>query len=207
MISKEEMIEEHLKGRGISDSAVLDAMQKVDRSLFVPRELKEHAYEDRPLQIGQGQNISQPYMVAFMAEKLKLHDGSKVLEIGTGCGYNAAVMAQIASEVYSIEIIEKLADMARQNLELAEIDNVKVRFCDGFRGWSEHAPYDAIVLTAAPMEIPSILKGQLKIGGRLVAPVGKDSQKLIILTKTGEDEFEGKALLGVKFVPMAGEVV
>lgn len=207
MISKYEMIEEHLKGRGISDPAVLDAMEKVDRSLFVPRELKEHSYEDRPLQIGEGQTISQPYMVAFMAEKLKLNDGSKVLEIGTGCGYNAAVMAQIASEVYSIEIIEKLADRARQNLEVAEIDNVKVKFCDGFKGWPEHAPYDAIVLTAAPIEIPSLLKCQLKIGGRLVAPVGRDSQKLIVLTKTGEDEFEGKAVLGVKFVPMAGEVL
>lgn len=198
------MIENQLKARGISDQNVLDAMQEVDRSLFVPEDKQDLAYEDRPLPIGKNQTISQPYIVAYMAENLRLDDGDKVLEVGTGCGYNAAVLSRLTKEVYSIEIIEWLAQLAVENLEKTAYENIKTRHGDGYAGWPEESPFDAIILTAAPPYIPRPLKKQLKIGGKLLAPVGKMNQKLILLHKTEEDEFEEKELLPVRFVPMTG---
>lgn len=203
-ISKLEMIESQLKGRGITDKRVLQAMMKVDRSLFVPPNMIDQAYKDGPLPIGEGQTISQPYIVAYMAQILALKEGDKILEVGAGCGYNAAVCGQIASHVYSVEIISWLADFAKSNLLKADVNNVSVKHGDGYEGWQEHAPYDAIILTAAPIEIPTPLKQQLKIGGKLLAPVGKHIQKLFLLKRTGEMEFEKEELLGVQFVPMTG---
>ncbi|MFN6945732.1 MAG: protein-L-isoaspartate(D-aspartate) O-methyltransferase, partial [Cytophagaceae bacterium] len=170
--TKEEMIEIHLKGRGIMDFKVINAMRLVDRTLFVPENLKEYAYEDQPLPIGKEQTISQPYIVAYMAQELRLGSEDKVLEIGTGCGYNAAVLSQIVSHVCSIEIDEELAENAKENLQKAGIQNVTTRCGDGYLGWKEEAPFDVIILTAAPHKIPEPLKNQLKIGGKLLAPVG-----------------------------------
>lgn len=205
MTSKEEMLNEQLQKRGISDPRVLEAMAEIDRALFVPEDMKPHANEDRPLPIGKNQTISQPYIVAYMAEKIDLKPTERVLEIGTGCGYNAAVLSRLAAQVYSIEIIEWLANYAKENLKKTGIENISTRFGDGFEGWSEEAPFDAIMLTAAPPYIPDPLKKQLKIGGRLLAPVGKNRQELILLTRTGEDSFEERTLLLVSFVPMTGE--
>lgn len=203
--TKEEMIEKQLKGRGITDSRVIKAMREVDRKKFVPDDMQEHAYEDGPLPIGKGQTISQPYIVAYMAQALKLVPGAVVMEVGTGCGYNAAVLSRIASHVYSIEIIEWLADLAKENLEKAGIENVTTRYGDGYKGWPEKAPFDAMILTAAPPAIPEPLKQQLKVGGKLLAPVGKAIQHLVLLEKTGEDSFKERRLLPVQFVSMTGE--
>ena len=204
MSRKDDMIEVQLKSRGISSPAVLHAMQEVDRELFLPDDQKENAYEDRPLPIGKDQTISQPYIVAFMAEQMNLHKEDRVLEVGTGCGYNAAVLSRLVKEVYTVEIIEWLAQLARQNLEKMPHTNISTRHGDGYLGWEEAAPFDAIILTAAPPSIPNPLKEQLKIGGRLIAPVGRLNQKLVLLTKTGEETFEEKTLLPVRFVPMTG---
>lgn len=204
MVSKEEMIERQLKGRGISDPAVLGAMEAVDRSLFVPEDHKDNAYEDRPLPIGKNQTISQPYIVAYMAEQLQLKKDEKVLEVGTGCGYNAAVLSLLVKEVYSVEIIEWLAELAKENLSQTGYRNIITKHGDGYSGWEEFSPFDAILLTAAPPSIPKPLKTQLKVGGRLLAPVGRLNQQLVMLHKTGEDEFEEKTLLPVRFVPMTG---
>lgn len=203
--TKEEMIEQQLKARGITDSRVLEAMREVDRSAFVPEDMKDHAHEDRPLPIGQDQTISQPYIVAYMAQELKAGPGDKVLEVGAGCGYNAAVLSRITSEVFSVEIIGWLASLAKENLEGAGIENVTTRHGDGYLGWPEKAPFDAIILTAAPPQVPQPLKDQLKIGGTLLAPVGRMVQKLVLLEKTGKNEFRETGLLPVNFVPMTGE--
>lgn len=205
MTTKEDMIEDQLKRRGIEDPDVLRAMWDIDRSLFVPEEMKAHAYEDRPLPIGKDQTISQPYMVAYMAQEIKAKGGDKILEIGSGCGYNAAVLSKIVSHVYSIEIIEWLAELAKNNLKNAGIENVTTRFGDGYQGWEENAPFDGITLTAAPPYVPEPLKKQLKTGGRLLAPIGHRSQKLILLEKTGEEKYREKQLLLVSFVPMTGK--
>ena len=202
---KEEMIEKQIKNRGVKDPRVLEAMRKIDRSLFVPEDMKPHAYEDRPLPIGKDQTISQPYIVAYMAEELQLNPEDVVLEVGTGCGYNAAVLSRLADHVYSLEIVEWLANLAKENLAKTPIDNITTRYGDGYSGWPEKAPFDAIILTAAPPRIPEPLKQQLKIGGKLLAPIGRISQKLILLERTGEDSFEEKTLLPVRFVPMTGE--
>ncbi|WP_424494466.1 protein-L-isoaspartate(D-aspartate) O-methyltransferase [Salinimicrobium sp. GXAS 041] len=205
MVTQEEMIEKQLKSRGISDEKVLKAMQEVDRRLFVPEEMKAHAYEDRPLPIGKDQTISQPYIVAYMAEKLEISPKNTILEVGTGCGYNAAVLSKLALHVYSVEIIEWLAKLAEESLPKIEVPNITTRQGDGFAGWPEKAPFDAIILTAAPASIPNPLKEQLKIGGKLLAPVGENSQKLILLEKTGKDSFKEKTLLLVNFVAMTGK--
>ena len=202
---KEEMMERQLIARGISDPKVLDAMWEVDRADFVPADMQQHAYEDRPLPIGRDQTISQPYIVAYMAQELKLGPDDIVMEVGTGCGYNAAVLSRIVKHVYSLEIIEWLASLAENNLRRAGIDNVTSRYGDGYQGWPEKAPFDATVLTAAPPAIPEPLKQQLKVGGRLLAPVGTKQQKLVLLEKTGKDFFNEKTLLLVSFVPMTGE--
>lgn len=204
MSTKEDMIESQLKGRGISDPRVLQAMKEVDRSLFVPEEHRDKVYEDRPLPIGKDQTISQPYIVAYMAEQLQLKKNEKVLEVGTGCGYNAAVVSRLVDRVYSVEIIEWLAELAKENLSKTDYNNINTRHGDGYSGWKEAAPFDAILLTAAPAAIPKPLKDQLKVGGRLLAPVGRMNQKLVMLFKTGADDFEEKNLLPVRFVPMTG---
>lgn len=198
------MIEEQLKGRHISDPNVLQAMREVDRRLFVPEEKRHLAFEDRPLPIGKDQTISQPYIVAYMAEQLRLSKSDKVLEVGTGCGYNAAVLSRLVDHVYSIEIIGWLAELAKENLDKTHYDNISTRHGDGFAGWPEEAPFDAIILTAAPPVIPQPLKEQLKIDGKILAPVGRLNQKLVLLTKTAENEFAEKTLLPVRFVPMTG---
>lgn len=203
-VTKEQMIENQLKRRGIKDPVVLQAMREVDRELFIPEEVRDEAYYDGPLPIGRGQTISQPYIVAYMAQELKLKPDDIVLEIGTGCGYNAAVISKIVKKVYSIEVIDWLAEYAKENLEAAGIKNVSTRLGDGFKGWPEEAPFNAIALTAAPPAIPSPLKQQLEIGGRLLAPVGVTRQSLNLLTRTGQDTFKEKELILVSFVPMTG---
>jgi protein-L-isoaspartate(D-aspartate) O-methyltransferase len=203
--TKEEMLQHHLKDRNINDPHVLRAMEEVDRVIFVPEELINRAYDDNALPIGKEQTISQPYVVAFMAQALDISPGDKILEVGTGCGYNAAVLARIADHVYSVEIIEWLADLARTNLERAGVNNVTTRLGDGYQGWPEKGPFDHIMLTAAAPAIPEPLKNQLRIGGSLLAPVGRLHQKLILLKKTGENEFEKHTLIPVQFVPMTGQ--
>ncbi|MGB8374353.1 MAG: protein-L-isoaspartate(D-aspartate) O-methyltransferase [Salegentibacter sp.] len=203
--TQEEMMEKQIKKRGVKDPEVIRAMWEVDRALFVPAELQEKAYEDSPLPIGEDQTISQPYIVAYMVEQLQLNSEAVVLEVGTGCGYNAAVLSRIVKHVYSIEIIGWLTDLARKNLENAGIENVSTRNDDGYKGWPEKAPFDAVILTAAPAFIPGPLKKQLKIGGKLLAPVGKMNQRLIMVERTGEESFKERTLLLVSFVPMTGE--
>lgn len=200
------MIEKQLKSRDLTDTNVLEAMSAIDREIFVPDGMKRHAYEDSPLPIGKGQTISQPYMVAYMAQELDLKPDDTVLEIGTGCGYNAAVFAHIVKHVYSIEIIEWLADFAKKNLANAGVENVTVKYDDGYNGWPEHAPFDKIVLTAAAPIIPDAIKEQMAIGGRLVGPLSDTVQKLIMLEKHGENDFDEVELSYVSFVPMTGAV-
>ncbi|MFP4358768.1 MAG: protein-L-isoaspartate(D-aspartate) O-methyltransferase [Puniceicoccaceae bacterium] len=203
--TKQEMLEYHLKGRGVTDPAVLRAMDEVDRGLFVPEEMRSQAYEDCPLPIGGGQTISQPYIVGYMAQALGLGEDDTVLECGAGCGYNAAVLSRIARQVYTVEILPELAEGARRNLEKAGIGNVEVRAGDAFQGWPEKAPFDAIVLTAAPAAVPEPLAEQLRVGGRLLAPVGVGTQDLTLVTRVDEEHFREKPLLPVRFVPMTGK--
>lgn len=205
MYSKAMMIEQDLQGRDIQDKRVLAAMEEVDRRLFVPDDLQNHAYEDSPLPLGKSQTISQPYIVAYMAQVLDIKADDKVLEIGTGCGYNAAILSRLAKEVYSIEIIEWLAELAKINLAQTEYDNIHIRFGDGYQGWPEQAPFDVIELTAAPPKVPQSLKQQLKTGGRLVAPVGTLSQELVLVERLSEQDFSEKVLSMVRFVPMTGQ--
>lgn len=194
-----------MAARGISDPATLDAMRAVPRHEFVPPALRGKAHEDHPLPIGHGQTISQPYIVAFMTEAIQPRSGEKILEIGAGSGYQAAVLAQGGAEVFTIEIIEPLAAMARDNLERLGIRNVHVRHGDGHRGWPEHAPFDAIIVTCAPDNIPPALVAQLRDGGRMIIPVGGEThQELILLRKHG-DRIEKQSILPVRFVPMTGE--
>lgn len=205
MDPKNRMIEQHLKGRDIYDGKVLRAMQEVDRAVFVPEDMQEEAYNDSPLPIGRGQTISQPYIVAYMAQALNLRPEDKVLEIGSGCGYNAAILSRLVSQVYSIEIIEWLAELAHKNLIKAGITNVTLRHSDGYRGWEEEAPFDKIMLTAAAPHVPKALKQQLKTGGKLLIPLGSGFQKLTLIEKKGSDEFVEQDLIPVRFVPMTGD--
>lgn len=199
------MISRHLRPRGLDDPDVLRAVAEVDRALFVPENHRDEAYADRPLPIGRGQTISQPYIVAYMARALKLGPGDKVLEVGAGCGYNAAVLSRIAEHIYSIEIIPWLADLAQENLDKGGFDRVTIRKGDGYAGWPEKSPFDAIVLTAAPPAIPEPLKQQLKVGGRLLAPVGRGTQNLMLLEKKAQRKFREHPLIPVRFVPMTGQ--
>ena len=198
------MVERQVAARGVRDTAVLRAMRSVPRHRFVPEAPPRAAYSDRPLPIGHGQTISQPYIVAFMAEAARIEPGDRVLEIGTGSGYGAAVLAELAAEVYTIEIVPALADRARGALDRAAYDNVRVRTGNGWLGWPEHAPYDAVVVTAAPDEVPEALVEQLAEGGMLVIPVGTRYQELRVLRKT-PDGLEEEASLPVRFVPMVEE--
>ena len=202
--ARERMVQTQIVRRGVKNHLTIAAMKAVPRHRFVPESLREEAYADHPLPIGLDQTISQPYIVAYMTEALALEGGEKVLEIGTGSGYQAAVLAEIADSVFSIEILKPLANRASEQLKELGYKNVYVRYGDGYQGWPDHAPFDAIIVTAAPDHIPQPLKDQLKIGGRLVIPVGARYQELLLITRT-EKGFEEKRLLPVRFVPMTGE--
>lgn len=201
------MIERDLLARGIRDRRVLEVMGSIERELFVPEKLRSLAYEDRPLSIGEGQTISQPYMVAFMTELLSLKGTERVLEIGTGSGYQTAVLGKLAAEVYSIEIIPKLGERAKAVLDRLGFDNVHLKAGDGFFGWEEQGPFDGILVTASAPKIPEPLWRQLREGGRLIMPLGaeKRAQKLIRVTKSdGQQVVE--ELTGVVFVPLTGAI-
>ena len=202
--AREAMVREQLEARGVKDPRVLQAMRKVPRHEFVPPAVRGLAYEDHPLPIGHDQTISQPYIVAYMTEALKLEGREKVLEIGTGSGYQAAVLAEIAPQVYSLEIVCPLERFARGNLDRLGYQRVKTQCADGYQGWPEFAPFDAIIVTAAPDHVPQPLLDQLKPGGRLILPVGSSGQELVILTRTPTG-FKKQSLLPVRFVPMTGE--
>ena len=204
---RERMVQRQIAGRGVRSEKVLDAMRKVPRERFLPNGQAVWAYDDAPLPIGDGQTISQPYIVAYMTEALALVGGEKVLEIGTGSGYAAAVLAEIAADVYTIERIDGLAIMARMILDQLGYQNVHVRHGDGTLGWPEHAPFDAIVVTAGGPDVPDTLKRQLKIGGRLVMPIGTTTwyQELVRVTRITETEFDMEYLMPVRFVPLIGE--
>jgi protein-L-isoaspartate(D-aspartate) O-methyltransferase len=197
------MVERQIERRGVSDRRVLDAMRAVPREHFVPADEAHAAYEDHPLPIGRGQTISQPYVVALMAEAAQIGPGDRVLEVGTGSGYGAAVLAQLAAQVWTIERHRPLAETARDVLERIGASNVHVLHADGTRGWPESSPYDAIVVTAAGAEVPDVLLEQLADGGRLVMPVGDDQgQELVRIRRTAANAFEWDDLGGVRFVPL-----
>lgn len=198
------MVREQIEARGVRDPRVLEAMRLVPRHFFVPREMQPHAYSDTPLPIGHGQTISQPYIVAFMSEALELKPTDRVLEIGTGSGYQAVILAHLAREVFSIEIVAPLAKEAEERIQRLGYTSIKLRVGDGYRGWPEAAPFDAIMVTAAPDHIPPRLLEQLREGGRLVLPVGRFFQDLIRIRKTRE-RIRRETLLPVRFVPMTGE--
>jgi protein-L-isoaspartate(D-aspartate) O-methyltransferase len=200
------MVDRQIMGRGVQDPAVLATMRRVRREAFVPRHLARRAYADQPLPIGGGQTISQPYIVATMTESLRLQPGDRVLEIGTGSGYGAAVLAEIAAEVYTVERLAGLAEGARCRLGELGYTNVHVRHGDGSLGWPEHAPYDAIVVTAGGPDVPPSLLKQLAMGGRLVMPVGPSplAQQLVRVVRTEETTYEREELGSVAFVPLIG---
>jgi len=203
---RDAMVQRQLKARGISNPRVLEAMGKVPRHELVPPDLQDAAYEDRPLPIGQGQTISQPYIVALMTELAEPEPGEKALDVGTGSGYQAAVLAELVDHVYSIEIHEELADKARQNLERLGYNNVTVRHGDGYAGWPEQAPFDVIIVAAAPEEVPQPLVEQLAVGGRLVLPVGDGfSQNLVVISKQEDGTLTRRDVVPVAFVPMTGK--
>lgn len=201
---REKMVKEQIRRRGIRNQRILEAMRKVPRHKFVPETQVRYAYNDNPLPIGYNQTISQPYIVALMTERLELDDTSKVLEIGTGSGYQAAVIAEIAEIVYSMEIVEELASSTSRLLDGLGYENIVVKQGNGYLGWSEHAPFDGIILTAAPKEMPQNLIDQLDFDGRMIAPVGGFYQELVLVTKT-EKGIDKKNITGVRFVPMVGE--
>jgi len=201
---KEEMVKTQIRARGVSDEGVLNAILKVDRHKFVPEETRHLAYSDRPLLIGEGQTISQPYIVALMTELLELKKGDRVLEVGTGSGYQAAILAELADHVYTIEIIESLGRSAERLLKELGYSNIDVKIGDGYIGWEEFAPFDAIIVTAAPPHIPQPLLDQLKEEGRLVIPVGGFYQDLKKITKV-KGQIKSQDIIPVVFVPMTGE--
>jgi protein-L-isoaspartate(D-aspartate) O-methyltransferase len=203
---RDKMVETQIKARGVKDPRVLTALLNVERHRFVPNEYLSSAYSDQPLPIGEGQTISQPYIVALMTELLELKENEKVLEIGTGSGYQAAILAELAKEVYTIEIIEPLASTARKRLSELGYQNVIVKAGDGYLGWPEAAPFDAIIVTAAPDHIPKPLIDQLKEGGRMVVPVGTHTQELKKIVKRS-GKMETTNVIPVVFVPMTGEGV
>ena len=198
------MVAEQLEARNIEDERVLSVMRELPRHRFVPAESVRDAYTDRALTLEAGQTISQPYIVAFMTEALTLQPHERVLEIGTGSGYQAAILAQLVDKVFSIEIVESLAQRAKETLTKLGLINVTVRAGDGYQGWPDEAPFDAIILTAAPAHIPQPLLDQLAIGGRLILPLGKTVQKLMLIRRTQEG-WRKEELLPVAFVPMTGE--
>ena len=201
---RSEMVDRQIAGRGVRSSSVLEAMKKVPRELFLPKEMREFAYDDSPLPIAARQTISQPYIVALSTDLLDLKGGETVLDVGTGSGYQAAVLAEIASRVYSIEIIAPLGNEARKRLEELGYGNIEIRIGDGYKGWPEKAPFDGIVVTAAAPHVPVALVEQLKPGGRMVIPVGGSSeiQYLKVIEKQSNGGYSEKRVLPVRFVPL-----
>ncbi len=199
------MVADQLQARGIRNAKVLAAMGRVPRHEFVPAPLRGFAYDDHPLPIGHGQTISQPFVVAFMTEALDPASTDRVLEIGTGSGYQAAVLAELVAKVYTIEIVQPLGERARADLARLKVDNVQVRIGDGYEGWPEHAPFDAIIVTCSPEKVPQPLVDQLRDGGRMIIPVGeaRGQQALVLLEKHGTKVVQ-RAILPVRFVPMTG---
>jgi protein-L-isoaspartate(D-aspartate) O-methyltransferase len=196
------MVKYQIEKRGIKNADILQVMRVTPRHLFVPPALSKMAYDDYPLPIGEEQTISQPYIVALMTELLKLEGNEKILEIGTGSGYQAAVLSQLVDSVYTIEIVESLALNAQKRLENLNYDNVIVRHGDGYKGWPELAPFDAIIVTAAPEKVPQALIDQLKVGGCIVIPVGDKWQELQLISKTDKNKTKKKTVIPVRFVPM-----
>lgn len=198
---RERMVKSQIEARGIKDKNVLEAMRMIARHKFVSEDMKSFAYNDEPLPIGEGQTISQPYIVAYMTEMIHLKKEDRVLEVGTGSGYQAAILAEMAREVYTIEIIESLSLKAQEVLKELGYTNIYFKIGDGSFGWREHAPYDAIIVTAAPENIPDALQEQLKISGRMIIPVGMTFQELILITRE-KRKLRKKRLLPVRFVPL-----
>ncbi|MBK3516836.1 protein-L-isoaspartate(D-aspartate) O-methyltransferase [Carboxylicivirga sp. N1Y132] len=196
-----EMVEEQIIKRGITHSATIDALKTVPRHLFVPSDLQIYAYHDRPLPIGHNQTISQPYIVAYMTEMLNLKSSDKVLEIGTGSGYQAAVLSKIVKEVYTIEIVPQLGKQAETTFKNNNYTNIGCRIGDGYHGWEEHHPFDAIIITAAPLQVPEKLLNQLKEGGQLIAPIEKNGQQYLTLYTKTKNKIKTKQLIAVRFVP------
>ncbi len=205
--TRERMVARQIEGRGIVDPALLAAMREVPREAFVGEKYEEYAYDDGPLPILEGQTISQPYVVALMIDALKLKPGDRVLEIGTGSGYAAAVLSKIVAEVYTVERIKELVRFARQNLEALGYDNVRVLQGDGTLGWPDHAPYNSIVVSAGGPQVPETLKEQLALGGHLVIPIGNEqrAQQLVRVTRLSEEKYTESKLGHVRFVPLIGE--
>jgi protein-L-isoaspartate(D-aspartate) O-methyltransferase len=199
------MVQEQLMPRGVYDKRVLAAMSKIPREEFVPQASRAASYTDQPLPIGYDQTISQPYIVAFMTEQLHSSSSDRVLEIGTGSGYQAAILGELVAEVYSIEIIEPLAKTAEATLQRLGYKNVRVKVGDGYKGWPEHAPFDAITVTCAPDHVPQPLIDQLKEGGRMIIPVGGFGDQELYLLEKKNGRLQRRAVLPVRFVPMAGE--
>ena len=199
---RHQMVDTQIKSRGVNDPLVLEAMNKVPRHLFVPQKYQSSAYEDRPLPIGMNQTISQPYIVGFMTEAINPKLNDKVLEIGTGSGYQAAVLAEIVKEVYTLEIIPELGLMAKERLKILGYENIHAKVSDGYHGWAERGPFDAIIVTAAAEDIPEPLIDQLADGGRMIIPVGSqfEIQNLVLVTKKN-GQLKKKKLFGVRFVP------
>lgn len=202
---REKMVENQICRRGVSDQRVLEAMRKVPRHKFVLEYELDFAYSDTPLPIGYSQTISQPYIVALMTESLKLDETSKVLEIGTGSGYQTAILAELVEIVYSIEIVKELAESASRLLDELGYENIVAKHGNGYLGWPEYAPFDAIIVAAAPKNIPQNLTDQLDIGGRMAIPVGVSFQELVLATKT-ERGLDQENISGVRFVPMTGKI-
>ncbi len=195
------MVRNQVEARGVKDGRILDAMRKVPRHLFVPWNMRSYAYHDEPLPIGEGQTISQPYIVAYMSEVLHLKGNERILEVGTGSGYQAAILAEIAKEVFTMEIVRNLSLKAEKVLKKLGYKNIYFRIGDGTLGWNEHAPYDAIMVTAAPAEVPQALREQLNISGRMIIPVGSTFQELVLVMRE-KKKFKEKKLLPVRFVPL-----
>ena len=202
---RQRMVQQQLMARGIKDERVLAAMAKVPREEFVPADSRAATYEDGPLQIGYGQTISQPYIVAFMTEQLRLSPTDRVLEIGTGSGYQAAILAELAGEVYTIEIVAPLAQSAEAALQRLGYKNVHVKIGDGNKGWPENAPFDAIIVTCAPDKVPQLLTDQLKESGRMIIPVGDRFAQQLYLLEKKNGQLKESVTLPVRFVPMSGE--
>lgn len=199
---REEMVRTQIEARGIESTAVREAMRKVPRHEFVAKSYGKEAYNDYPLPIGHNQTISQPYIVALMTDLLDLQGGEKVLEIGTGCGYQTAVLAEMGAKIYSMEIVPELCELARKNLDSTGYKDIPIACRSGYDGWPEHAPFDAILVAAAPPEIPQALIDQLKEGGVMVLPVGEESQELLRIVKTGPESVRKEKIIDVRFVPM-----
>jgi protein-L-isoaspartate(D-aspartate) O-methyltransferase len=202
---RQRMVSDQIRARDVKDVGVLEAMRKVPRHLFVPQAVINQAYEDHPLAIGAGQTISQPYIVAYMTEILELENSDKVLEIGTGSGYQTAVLAEVCDSVYSIEIVGPLAEKASKTLKELGYKNIFIKKGDGYQGWEEHAPYSAIIVTCAPSSVPQALQDQLAEGGRMIIPVGEQYIQQLVLLEKHAGKITRKKVLPVRFVPMVNE--